>query len=158
MKQRYRVFRRENGIYYSLDTLTKKRNSLNTTDRREARRLAQRPERSLQTTGREPANRPRLSAASDPQIATRNWQFVMDEMVKTKKRRDQKRWQTAIKDKAFDSIRNLAGFGNARRNIFWTRAQRKSFDQCLSAAHPQLRPGHDLAAVAGHRETAVAES
>ncbi len=39
MKQRYHVFRRENGIYYSLDTLTKKRNSLNTTDREEARRF-----------------------------------------------------------------------------------------------------------------------
>jgi len=28
MKQRYQCFRRENGIYYSLDTLTKKRQSL----------------------------------------------------------------------------------------------------------------------------------
>ena len=46
-------------------------------------------------------------AASDPQIATRNWQFVMDEMVKLKKDETQHRWQTAIKDKAFDSIRHL---------------------------------------------------
>jgi hypothetical protein len=39
MKQRYTVFRRENGIYYSLDTVTRKRSSLNTTDREEARRF-----------------------------------------------------------------------------------------------------------------------
>ena len=39
MKQRYHSFRRENGIYYSLDTLTKKRNSLQTTDPEEARRF-----------------------------------------------------------------------------------------------------------------------
>jgi len=40
MKQRYQYFRRENGIYYSLDTLTKKRQSLNTTDAATAQRLA----------------------------------------------------------------------------------------------------------------------
>jgi integrase len=45
-------------------------------------------------------------AASDPQIATRDWQFVMDELVKLKKDQTQHRWQTAIKDKAFDSIRH----------------------------------------------------
>jgi hypothetical protein len=32
MKQRYHIFRRENGIFYSLDTLTKKRANLDTTD------------------------------------------------------------------------------------------------------------------------------
>jgi len=46
-------------------------------------------------------------AASDPQIATRDWQFVMDELVKLKKDQTQDRWQTAIKDKAFDLIRHL---------------------------------------------------
>jgi integrase len=46
-------------------------------------------------------------AASDPQIAIRNWQFVMDEVVKLKKDQTQHRWQTAIKDKAFDNIRHL---------------------------------------------------
>jgi hypothetical protein len=46
-------------------------------------------------------------AASDPQITTRDWQFVMDELVKLKKDQTQHRWQTAIKDKAFDSIRHL---------------------------------------------------
>jgi hypothetical protein len=39
MKQRYRMFRRENGIYYSLDTIGNKRNSLNTADPDEAKRF-----------------------------------------------------------------------------------------------------------------------
>src|ERR1035437_4066585 len=39
MKQRYHVFRRENGIYYSLNTITRKRESLNTTRPEEAQRL-----------------------------------------------------------------------------------------------------------------------
>ena len=51
MKQRYRVFRRENGIYYSLDRLTKKRNSLNTAD-------AKKPA-VLSTLSTKPANSPR---------------------------------------------------------------------------------------------------
>lgn len=40
MKQRYHLFRRENGIYYSFDTLTKKRQSLETADTEAAQRLA----------------------------------------------------------------------------------------------------------------------
>jgi hypothetical protein len=39
MKQRHHIFRRENGIYYALDTLTRKRQSLNTTKPEEAHRL-----------------------------------------------------------------------------------------------------------------------
>ena len=46
-------------------------------------------------------------AASDPQIAIRDWQLVMGEIVKLKKDQTQDRWQTAIKDKAFGSIRHL---------------------------------------------------
>ena len=40
MKQRYHLFRRENGIYYSFDPLTKKRQSLETADTEAAQRLA----------------------------------------------------------------------------------------------------------------------
>jgi hypothetical protein len=40
MKKRFNVFRRENGIYYSLDTPIKKRQSLETTDPETAQRLA----------------------------------------------------------------------------------------------------------------------
>ena len=45
MKQRYRMFRRENEICYSLDTVGNKRNSLNTTNRAVSRRTEQRPAR-----------------------------------------------------------------------------------------------------------------
>ena len=39
MKQRYRLYRRESGLYYSIDTLVNKRKSLNTGDSQEAQRL-----------------------------------------------------------------------------------------------------------------------
>jgi hypothetical protein len=46
--------------------------------------------------------------AGDPQIAVRNWQFAIEEMVKFKKGENQHRWQTAIRDRAFDLIRHLS--------------------------------------------------
>lgn len=44
--------------------------------------------------------------AGDPAAGTRTWQYVMDEVLKTKHNNTRHRWQTAIKDKAFDSIRD----------------------------------------------------
>ena len=108
MKQRYCIFRRENGIYYSLDTLTKKRNSLNTADPQEARRL----QNALNEACQQPAVNLQIAQVylqhSDPEFAKRTWQFVMDKMGETKSGSTKKRWDVAMKDKSFDQIRVLA--------------------------------------------------
>ena len=108
MRKRYRLYRRKKGgRYYIHDHVTGKQDSLHTTDRATALRLFHsRGEAQLQPAVNLQIARAYL-AASDPQIATRDWQFVMDELVKLKKDQTQHRWQTAIKDKAFDSIRHL---------------------------------------------------
>ncbi len=108
MRQRYRLYKRKKGgRYYVHDDVTGKQDSLHTTDRATALRLFH----SRGEAQQQPAVNLQIAraylAASDPQIATRDWQFVMDEMVKLKKDQTQDRWQTAIKDKAFDSIRHL---------------------------------------------------
>jgi hypothetical protein len=108
MRKRYRLYKRNNGgRYYIHDDATGKQESLGTNDRATAVRLF----RSRQEAEQPPAVNLQIAraylAASDPQIATRNWQFVMDELVKLKKDQTQHRWQPAIKDKAFDSIRHL---------------------------------------------------
>ncbi len=108
MRQRYRLYKRKKGgRYYVHDDATGKQESLGTSDRATAIRLFH----SRQEADQQPAVNLQIAraylAASDPQIATRNWQFVMDELVKLKKDQTQHRWQTAIKDKAFDSIRYL---------------------------------------------------
>jgi hypothetical protein len=46
-------------------------------------------------------------SAIDPEAAKRPWQFVMDEMTATKRGDTYHRHVTAMKDKAFDLIRNL---------------------------------------------------
>ena len=45
--------------------------------------------------------------AGDPAAAKRTWQHVMDEIPKLKTGDTRHRWFTAIKDKAFDSIRDM---------------------------------------------------
>jgi hypothetical protein len=45
--------------------------------------------------------------ATDPKLATRTWQDVMENIITKKTDETLKRWQTAIKDKNFDCIRNL---------------------------------------------------
>lgn len=106
-KQRIRIFRRENGIYYSLDTLTQKRHSLETTQLDEARRLIN----AENEAARQPAINLQIARAylqhSDPHYAQRTWRFVMEEMGRTKSGNTKKRWDVAIKDKAFASILKL---------------------------------------------------
>jgi integrase len=45
--------------------------------------------------------------ATEPKLATRTWQDVMENIITKKMEETLKRWQTAIKDKNFDCIRNL---------------------------------------------------
>lgn len=108
MKQRYHVFRRENGIYYSLDTLTQKRRSLETADGETARRLAN----ALNEACWQPAVNLQIARVylqhSDPDYARRTWRFVMDKIGETKSGDTRKRWDTAVKDAAFDKLRDLA--------------------------------------------------
>jgi hypothetical protein len=44
---------------------------------------------------------------ADPKLASRIWQDVMNDILTKKTDDTLKRWQTAIKDKNFDCIRNL---------------------------------------------------
>jgi hypothetical protein len=108
MKQRFRLYRRKNGgRYYLHDDQTGKQESLGTRDRATALRLLH----SHNEAERQPAVNLQIAraylVASDPQISTRTWQHVMDEMVKLKHDETRYRWSTAIKDKAFDAIRHL---------------------------------------------------
>jgi integrase len=107
MKNRYRVFRRGWGTYYCEDLLTKKQITLGTRDKDEAFRLVA----AKNETEEAPAFGLHLARvywkAGDPAAAKRTWQDVMDEIPKLKRDETRRRWETAIKDKALDSIRNL---------------------------------------------------
>ena len=106
MKNRYRAFRRGWGVYYCEDTQTGKQASLATTDKREATRLVHAKNEGEQ----QPAFSLHLARvywkAGDPGGSQRTWQFVMDEILKTKEDNTRHRWLTAVKDPAFAAIRH----------------------------------------------------
>lgn len=107
MKMRYRLMRRgsRGRTFYCVDTLTGKRVSLQTGDPDAAEQVVLARNQSL----RQPSLNLNIAkaylAGSDSGVATRTWQQAMDAMVANKQGANQKRWQNAIKDKAFNLIR-----------------------------------------------------
>jgi integrase len=101
------VFRRGWGTYYCEDLVTKQQTTLKTRDKDEAFRLVA----AKNETEEAPAFSLHLARvywkSGDPAAAKRTWQHVMDEIPKLKTGDTKARWFTAIKDEAFDSLRNL---------------------------------------------------
>jgi len=141
MKNRYRVFRRGWGTFYCEVLVTKKQESLKTRDKDEAYRLVA----AKNETEEAPAFSLHLARvywrAGDPATAKRTWQHVMDEIPKLKTRDTQHRWFTAIKDKAFDGLRDLVvletqaehflkvlGSGSVSTNIYLRRIHNFALD------------------------------
>jgi integrase len=106
MKERYRLFLRRKTVYYAFDNSTKTFQSLKTKDKQEAERLLV----ALNEAGKQPAMNLSLARVylkhSDPMVAERTWQHVLDEIIKLKSGPTQYRWQNAAKDKAFDLVRD----------------------------------------------------
>jgi integrase len=107
MKQRFILYRRSNGKFYCEDTVTKKQNSLKTTDESEALALLN----ARNETFRQPILNLRIArtylSATDGEAAKRTWQVPMTEMAATKRGGTRDRYERAIEDKAFDIIRDL---------------------------------------------------
>ncbi len=110
MKQQFKLYRRSNGRYYAEDTTTGKQSSLGTRDKAEAHRLLHaRNEAAYQPAFNKQMAKTYL-AAGDPRANTRTWQDVMGYLLQSKEGRSRKtreRYESAIKDPGFDSIRNL---------------------------------------------------
>lgn len=106
MKQKFILFNRK-GVYYSEDTTTGKQHSLRTKDEAEALTLLH----SKNEAHRQPVLNLQIArtylTATDPEVAKRPWQTAMDELTKTKTGNTHARHIVAMKDKAFDLIRNV---------------------------------------------------
>src|SRR5271168_3493001 len=93
MKLRYRLFLRRKSVYYAFDDITKTFTSLKTKDKAEASRLLM----AMNEAGQQPSMNLSLARVylrhSDPLVATRTWQHVLDEIIRTKTGENQVRWQ-----------------------------------------------------------------
>jgi hypothetical protein len=105
---RYCIFRNQarGGYFYIQDRVTRQQQSLGTKDEVVAKRLLH----SRNEATRQPGiNRQIAHAylrAADPKLVTRTWQEVMDAIVAQKHDETHRRWSVAIKDHAYDAIRD----------------------------------------------------
>ena len=105
--KRYRlIYRGNRDAYYCFDTLTKKRESLGINHAGEAQRLVDARNEAVRHVAMNLQIAQVYLQHSDPTLATRTWQSVMDAMGPLKTGPTQSRWTSAMRDKAFDLIRN----------------------------------------------------
>jgi len=105
--KRYRlVYRGCRNTFYYFDTHTNKRESLGVSDKAEAQRLIDAKNEAVLHVGMNLQIAQVYLQHSDPSMATRTWQQVLDAIIAKKHGSTQTRWQCASRDKAFDLIRH----------------------------------------------------
>jgi hypothetical protein len=143
MKPRFRVTQRgdRDGMCYSKDTLTGERVSLETKNRAEADRRVFHKNEALKNTDINHRIGMDYLSASDPEYARRTWRFVMQDIIKDKKKSTLARYLTALKDPAYELIadkllvKTLPGHllevlraGGTATNVYLRRFQNHAFD------------------------------
>ena len=143
MKERYRIVRLggRNGMFYCKDKHSGSRTSLKTKDRKTAERLVQHKNEALKNPGINRKIGMAYLSASDPKLATRIWNDVMADIILDKQGPTLHRWQTAIKDPAFDLLRKkvvvvtlaedfltVLRLGTVSTNVYLRRLQNHCLD------------------------------
>ncbi len=90
------------GKFYCEDSETKVRKSLFTKDRGEADRLVQHKNEGLKNPQINRQIGMTYLSAADPTLCTRTWNDVMADVIKDKQGPTLHRWNTAMKDEAFN--------------------------------------------------------
>ncbi len=141
MKTRYRLIRRGNRkrAFYCVDTQTGQRTSLGTADEAAAVRIVQ----AKNDAERQPVLNLQIAkaylAGADSNYVKRAWADVMSEFVQNKSGSNRRRYEVAIADKAYDSIRNLSLLETQPEHFF-----RVLRDGCVSTNN-HLRRFHNFA-------------
>lgn len=107
MQQQFGLIQRPWGTFYLKNKLTGEQTSLKTRDKAEAVRLLH--------ARNDAGTQPHLNLAlarvymngADPKLATRTWQEVMEHIVERRTDETRRRWEVAIRDKNFNSIRKV---------------------------------------------------
>jgi integrase len=117
MLDRYRLYRRKNGIYYVEDKTTGKQSSLKTKDRGEAEQLlaANNQSESMPYMCRELAKV--YIKGSNPNLLKYTWQDVLEDIYKGQHGSSLDRWQRFGKSKPLDSLRALKLFETRSEDI-----------------------------------------
>ena len=138
MKEKYWLIKRGTR-YYSLDSETRERKSLGTTDRHEAQKIIQ--------AKNESTHRPALGlslakaylAAYDQSLVSRTWRFVMDEYSARGQTQTQELRRRKLKHKAFNHIRDKCLIETTSEDFMTVLRVRNVF------VHSVLKNLHNLA-------------
>ena len=104
MKPRYRLFKR-GPVFYAHENKSGKQQSLKTKNKKDAQRILHAMNESHQSPEINLHIARAYLKASDPDIGRRTWQLALEEIIKHRHGNTKVRWETALKDKAFDLIR-----------------------------------------------------
>jgi hypothetical protein len=156
MKQRFILYRRSNGTFYSEDTVTRRQESLRTKNEDEARTLLNAKNEAV----RQPTLNVQIAQVylqhGNPEVATRAWQTVMEQIIATKQGNTRERWDYAIQDEAFDFTRNRKLVETSAEHFLDVLKRGSvSTNVYLRRLH-KLCDRNELATVAGASEKAVA--
>jgi hypothetical protein len=138
MKEKYWLSKR-GSMFYSLDSETRERKSLGTSNRAEAQKIIQ--------AKNESTNRPALGlslakayiAAYDQTLVTRTWRFVMDEYCSRGQVQTQELRQRKLKHHAFDRLRDKCLIETTSQDFMEVLRVRNIF------VHSVLKNLHNLA-------------
>jgi hypothetical protein len=107
MENRYRVYRRDNGIHYIEDVVTKQQESLRTRDKKQALvLLVARNQAAAQPALNVTMAKAYLSGRS-PELSTRNWSDVFEEMITAYDGSTKKRFQSFVKSAPVQHLKRV---------------------------------------------------
>ncbi len=109
MKERYRVYRRDNGVFYLHDNTTGKQASLRTTDKVEARRLASAHNQAYEQPALNVSIAKAYLKGRSPKLAERKWHDAIHEIAKGYSRNlsTALRWTRFARSEPLSHLRNL---------------------------------------------------
>jgi hypothetical protein len=107
MQERYRLYRRTNGVYYLEDVCTRKQESLKTQDRAEAKQLT--------AARNQAATQPALNVVmaqaylrgKSPEMLTRTWADVLADVAQTYRGPTRDRWERFAQSRPLEIIRSI---------------------------------------------------
>jgi integrase len=107
MKLCYRLFQRNNGIWFWENRQTGQQGSFRTTDKAHAIRLLSAKNEANEIPAANLQMAKVYANAADPSLSKRTWRGTFEQLIKLKHGENRVRWGRAMKDRAFKGIMDL---------------------------------------------------
>lgn len=141
LKDRYRLFRRAKGIYYVRDTATLSKQSLETTDLVQARRLLAAKNQAIEQPALNKSMAKAYLSGISPEFTTRTWADVMDMYVRTGVESTRDRKERAFNSRPFALLRSVKLIGTEAIHLYAVLEHKKAGN----STHHYLKRIHNFA-------------